>query len=536
MKYDAIVIGSGSAGSIIATRLSEQKDKSILLIEAGPDYENIENLPHGIKYGYATGTNQNHSTLDHDWQYIGKATKSAPEMSVPRGKVTGGSSSINGQIFFRGIPEDYDEWASQGNHEWSYKKLLPYFRKLETDLDFKDDFHGTEGPIMVRRNFRENLSAQDDAFYQACLDNNYGESKDLNHPESTGVSPTPINNVKGIRWSTAIGYLDLSRHRLNLTIKSNCLVKKILFHKGKAIGIEVESKGETFEVLGNNIILSAGAIGSPHLLLLSGLGPKKQLEKHNIPIIKDMPGVGKNLNDHPIVWITYKTKKDFKLNPLTYNMQVLCRYTGKNSKFRNDMLFVMSNYAQYNQKNKYEYPAHPKNFRRRRLETKQNEKDENLAIRIIVGLWFAESRGELSLISSDPKVHPSLNFNYLDTEFDRLRMREAVHRAIDLGQHNSFNNIIEKRINPTNEDLESDDSLNKWLLKNAMTGQHISGTCKMGPSSDETSVVNQYGKVHSVENLFLADSSIMPHCIRANTNVTTMMIGEKMSDFFKDII
>ena len=308
MKYDAIVIGSGSAGSIIATRLSEQKDKSILLIEAGPDYENIDSLPNEIKYGYSTGTDNNHFTQNHDWKFVGQATKLAPKMSVPRGKVTGGSSAINGQIFFRGAPEDYDEWASQGNAEWNYIKLLPYFRKLETDLDFQDDFHGTDGPIMVRRHFRDELTPQDDAFYQACLDNNYGESKDLNHPESTGVSPTPINNIKGIRWSTAIGYLDLSRHRLNLTIKSNCFVKRILFDKEKAIGVQVESKGEVFEVLGNKIILCAGAVGSPHLLLLSGLGPKNQLEKYNIPIIKDLQGVGKNLSDHPIVWVTYKTK------------------------------------------------------------------------------------------------------------------------------------------------------------------------------------------------------------------------------------
>ncbi|MDP7197081.1 MAG: GMC family oxidoreductase N-terminal domain-containing protein [SAR202 cluster bacterium] len=531
MKYDAIVIGSGSAGSIIATRLSEQKDKSILLIEAGPDYENIEKLPNEIKYGYATGNDQNQPNQDHDWKYVGRATKYTPEMSVPRGKVTGGSSSINGQIFFRGIPEDYDEWVSQGNEEWSYEKLLPYFRKLETDLDFQDDFHGTKGPIMVRRNFRENLSPQSDAFYQACLDNNYGESKDLNHPDSTGVSPTPINNIKGIRWSTAIGYLDLSRHRLNLNIKSNCFVKKILFNKEKAVGVQVESKGEIFEVYGEKIILSAGAIGSPHLLLLSGLGPKSQLQKHNIPIIKDLPGVGKNLNDHPIVWITYKTKKSFKLNPFTYNMQVLCRYTGKKSKFRNDMLLVMCNYTQHNHDNKYKYPAHPKNF-----YSQLGKGRKSLGIRIIVGLWLAESRGELSLISSNPKTHPSLNFNYLDTEFDKMRMREGIHKAIELGEHPSFKNIIEKRIEPTDKNLESELSLNKWLMQNSMTGQHISGTCKMGPSSDNMSVVNQYGKVHSVENLFLADSSIMPHCIRANTNVTTMMIGERMSDFFKEII
>ena len=528
MKYDAIVIGSGSAGSIIATRLSEQKDKSILLIEAGPDYENIDSLPNEIKYGYSTGTDNNQFSQNHDWKFVGQATKLAPKMSVPRGKVTGGSSAINGQIFFRGAPEDYDEWASQGNDEWNYIKLLPYFRKLETDLDFQDDFHGTDGPIMVRRHFRDELTPQDDAFYQACLDNNYGESKDLNHPESTGVSPTPINNIKGIRWSTAIGYLDLSRHRLNLTIKSNCFVRKILFNKEKAIGVQVESKGEVFEVLGKKIILCAGAVGSPHLLLLSGLGPKNQLKKYNIPIIKDLQGVGKNLSDHPIVWVTYKTKKSFKLNPLTYSMQVLCRYTAKNSKFRNDMLLVMSNYAHDNKTTK-KYPAHPDNLLSR-------NSGKPLGIRIIVGLWLAESKGELSLTSNDPKVQPFLNFNYLNTEFDKKRMREAIHKAIELGNHASFKDIIEKRVDPTDEDLESDIDLNKWLLKNSMTGQHISGTCKMGPSSDKMSVVNQYGKVHSVENLFLADSSIMPHCIRANTNVTTMMIGERMSDFFKAII
>ena len=422
----------------------------------------------------------------------------------------------------RGMPEDYDTWHDMGNNEWSYEKVLPYFRKLETDLDYSGDFHGSDGPIIARRHKRENWIESQVAFYDACKDSGFPDGPDQNHPDVTGVGPTPFNNPNGIRWSTNLGYLTMSRHRLNLTIKANCITQKIIFDGTSACGVEVESQGEKFSVYGNQIILSAGAVASPQLLMLSGIGPSDQLNPLGINVVKDNPGVGANLRDHPIMSALWSVKEGHIQDPEAPRTQVSARYTATGSEIRNDMKLSFNSFA----------IADSRVEDRLSESTQSHYADINtpIGVKISVSLQLAESVGHLRLLSPDVNKQPELNFNYYNTEFDLERGREGMRKAINLGESKHFSNIISRRLQPTDVELSNDHELDDWILRNATTGQHISGTCKMGPDSDELAVVNQFGDVIGTTNLKVIDASIMPDCIRANTNATTMMIAERMID------
>ncbi|HBJ30270.1 MAG TPA: mycofactocin system GMC family oxidoreductase MftG [Dehalococcoidia bacterium] len=503
MKYTHIVVGAGSAGAALATRLSEDPERSVLLLEAGPDYPDLETMPVDLKFGWGTGADFVVED-EHNWKYTAKSTAKGPTMDVPRGKVTGGTSAINGQVFLRAIPEDFEYWVSMGNDEWSYEQVLPYYRKLETDTDFSDDFHGTEGPIIVRRHPLDELQPDQAAFYNACVAAGYAENPDHNHPDATGVGPYPLNNPEGIRWSTAIGFLSMARHRINLTIRPNCTTRRVLFDDTRATGVEVESGGESFVVNGDEIILSAGPIGSPHLLMLSGIGPADQLAEHGISLVKDVPGVGQNLRDHPTVHVSWRAQPDVPAPPQEVGPQkVALRYTAPGSDIKNDMIKVMR-------------------FR----------KIDRLLV-MSVGLYLALGKGELKLQSPDPDVQPSLDYNYLQEAEDRRRLREGVRLCLELVDMKEFEKVVGERVNPDDAALASDNALDEWLMRSVSTMHHISCTAKMGPDSDPMAVVDQHGRVKGVQSLRVVDGSIMPDCTRANTNVPIMMMAERIADFIK---
>jgi len=520
MKYDVVIVGGGAAGSVLASRLAENASTSILLLEAGTDYPDPGNLPDEIKF--ATTSFAESPESEHNWALRGTLTEEQGETHVAQGKVIGGGSSINGAAMQRGLPEDFDSWSAMGNDAWSYDKVLPFFRKCEHDLDIRDDFHGTDGPMPVRRRQTGPWPDIQKAFHAACLDKDYGAVEDTNGPNPAGVGVWPSNNLNGWRMSAALTHLNPMRHCLNLTVKGGVFVRKVLIKDLKAVGVEVESGGEVFNVEADRVVLSAGALKSPQLLMLSGVGPKDQLEQFGILVIHDLPGVGQNLMNHLSAQVTFKVKDGLSLFGDVDAVHFGLHYTSDGSSEANDMLLRTTPMVD----------ERPERVPGLRTQFLNDDVPVDRVARLSVTLGLPDGAGYVRLASADPSVQPTFNYCYLQHPNDKRRVREGIRKAAEFLESNAYKDVADYRLHPTDDILNDDDALDLYIRQTVGSARHVSGTCKMGPDSDPMAVVDQYCNVKGVQGLSVVDASVKPKITRSGgSHATVLMMAERVVEW-----
>lgn len=501
-KYDYIVIGAGSAGCVIANRLSQNSDTTVLLLEAGnPDTKPEIYIP--SKVGSLIGS-------EVDWGYLTEPERCLNNRQIycPRGKVMGGSSSINQMIYIRGNSHDYDRWQSLGNPSWSYQVVLPYFKKSENQQRGASAYHGVDGELSVTDPISPAVVSQ--RFVDACMELGHNYNPDFNGARQSGTGLYQLTVKDGKRHSTAAAFILPIRQRPNLTIRTGALVTRLLFEKTRVIGVEYLREGMLHQVRVNSeVILSAGAYDSPKLLLLSGIGNAEHLQAMGIPVVVNLPGVGQNLQDHLLIQIARQTTQE--VNPaITSNLSEAGLFFNSE-----DNQAAVPDGQFFFGPDIYVPPGYP---------TPEWE------FTGVVSFNYFQNIGSVSLRSSDPIDTPVIRMNYLESETDVRRLVAGTKLMRQIFQSSAFDEFDSEEIAP-GAGIESDAELEAYIRGNCSTGHHASGTCKMG--TDPMAVVDPELRVHGVKGLRVADASIMPTLVGGNTNAPVIMIGEKAADFIK---
>ena len=522
-EADYVIVGSGSAGCALAHRLSEDGKNSVIVIEyGGTDIGPFIQMPSALSFPMNMSL--------YDWGF-----SSEPEphlggrvLATPRGKVLGGSSSINGMVYVRGHAHDFDHWAESGAAGWSYADVLPYFKRMENSHGGEEGWRGTNGPLHVRRGTRENPLYQ--IFVEAGREAGFEVTKDYNGAKQEGFGPMEQTIHMGRRWSAANAYLRPALKRKNVSLVSG-LARKVAIENHRATGVEIEARGKIQVVKAKReVILAASSINSPKLLMLSGIGPAAHLKQHGIEVVADRPGVGQNLQDHLELYIQQESIQPITLysvlNPFSkarIGLQWLLFKSGLGATNHFEAAaFVRSRAG-------VEYPDIQYHFLPAAIRYDGKAAAKSHGFQAHVGPMRSKSRGTVTLRSADPREKPEIRFNYMSHPDDWSDFRHCIRLTREIFGQAAFDPFRGRELSP-GADVQSDAELDDFIRAHAESAYHPCGTCRMGRADDPASVVDPECRVIGVEGLRVADSSIFPRITNGNLNGPSIMTGEKAAD------
>ena len=505
MKYDVIVIGADASGTTLAARLSEDRHRSVLLLGAWQEYTDTTPKVDEYIWDYMRGTQRTYGFHSRPLDVESRHTRAVGRTTPPSAMI-GSISVVNGQAVLRGIPEDFEQWAGLGPTEWPSTNLMPESSQVYSDPEHEGPIQASQRTLPVRTPEENSARLPHPGFYFGAFSSGGPGERAGTLSENTPGSHMAMNNATG-RWtSTAPSYISTIEHRLNLTVRDNISVRRVMVDDGQARGVEVESGGQVFAVEGDQVVLCAGPIASPQILMLSGIGPENHLREIGLPVIKDLPGVGQNLSERPFCTVQLKPKPEVR--PSTES--ALGRY------FQNYWITSPANFTT---------AVTPPQSASSPTDRPQTERDLLFSCMLELG----EKRGEIKLNSRQPAESPYINYHDPEGLINRESMREALRYSFSLVNQAPYRDIIDRPISPTPSEVESDDTLDAWMMS-AVT-KHLVGSCKMGPTTDPMAVVDRHGRVHGVRGLHVADASIVPSVIHSDSDIASMIIGHRAADW-----